>query len=127
MSDLFGTVILAASKGLLVVGFFAVVVALVYMFKAVAHLRPGVSLWFDAPLFNPLHHVLVPTNLTEEGLIYRRRAGLAIGLFILAWLVSVGLDSAASRLTARLSGPASPAAERERYADGPVSVTQWVR
>lgn len=105
MSDVIGTGISAVSKGLFIVGSLAFAVALVYLIKATAHVRPGVSQWADAPLLNPLLLLLAATNLTKVGLTYRRRAGLALGLFMLAWLVGIGLDSAASRLTSRFSGP----------------------
>jgi len=88
-----GTGMFVASRILLIVFVLAPVIALAYALMAVAHLKPGVRAWLDAPLLNPLNHMFVSGNLTEEGLKYRRRAMLAMATSLLAWFASAGLDS----------------------------------
>lgn len=112
MGDIVVTTVLAVSRLLYLIGFLAPAVALIYIFMALAHLKPGVRLWLDAPLLNPLNHIFFSGNFTKDGLKYRRRVLIATVTFFLVWSAGIGLDMVASRQTSRSSGPASPAAER---------------
>ena len=67
------------------------VCAVIYMFKTVAHRKPGVALWRDAPVRNPFNHILVSDNLTTEGLKYRRKLLAALLWFVGPIILTLGL------------------------------------
>lgn len=75
----------------MIVAAIAWVLILVYMFKTVAHRKPGLGLWRDAPAMNPFNHILITANLTEEGLKYRRRLGVAVLAFVVPILFTIAL------------------------------------
>jgi ABC-type glycerol-3-phosphate transport system permease component len=68
------------------------VLILLFACKAIANRKLGLSLWRDAPGFNPFNH-LMSRNLTQEGLIYRRRMYLALLAFVIPIVLTVGLAS----------------------------------
>ncbi len=85
--------IVAASQALGVVAVLSLVLALIYIVKAVGHVKPDVSIWLDAPFLNPFSHILVTRNLTEAGLKYRRRLLVAVATFFVAWSMMAGLET----------------------------------
>lgn len=65
--------------------------AVYYMFKTVANLKPGIRFWHDAPsLFggepwpmrNPFNHIGATEHLTPEGIRCRRRLIYAVLCFV---------------------------------------------
>jgi hypothetical protein len=63
--------------------------AVVYLFKTIAHRRSRISLWSAALAYTPLNLVFRPDLLTERGLQYRLRFGVAVLIFVCA--VAAGL------------------------------------
>lgn len=56
--------------------------ALVFAVKAVRRTQTGVRLWGRETLWNPANALLNPQLLTPEGLSYRKKCFVAIGVFI---------------------------------------------
>jgi len=56
--------------------------AIVFAVKAVRRAQPGVRLWGQETLWNPANTLLNPQLLTPEGLAYRRKCFIAIGVFV---------------------------------------------
>lgn len=56
--------------------------AVVFAVKAVRRAQPGVRLWGREMLWNPANALLNPQLLTPEGLSYRRKCFIAIGVFV---------------------------------------------
>jgi hypothetical protein len=62
-----------------VLAWFAIIV---FGFKAVRRTRSGVKLWGRGTMWNPANALLNSDLLTEDGLRYRRKCFLSIGVFI---------------------------------------------
>lgn len=79
-------------KGIALVAFIAALAAaavswlamVIYFFKAVMSARSGVSLWSRETLWNPANVLLRSELLTPEGLEYRRKGLVALGVFVVA-------------------------------------------
>ena len=56
--------------------------AIVFAVKAVRRTQAGIRLWGRATLWNPANALLNPQLLTPEGLSYRRKCFVAIGVFV---------------------------------------------
>jgi hypothetical protein len=56
--------------------------AIVFAVKAVRRTQAGVRLWGRETLWNPANALLNPQLLTPEGLAYRRKCFIAIGVFV---------------------------------------------
>lgn len=56
--------------------------SIVFGFKAIRRMRPGVKLWGRGAMWNPANALLNSNLLTEEGLRYRRKCFLSVGVFI---------------------------------------------
>ncbi|MDR3446351.1 MULTISPECIES: hypothetical protein [unclassified Dyella] len=56
--------------------------AVVFAVKAARRTQAGVRLWGRETLWNPANALLNPQLLTPEGLSYRRKCFVAIGVFI---------------------------------------------
>lgn len=77
------------------VSWFAMVI---YGFKAVMSARPGVSLWSRETRWNPANVLLRSELLTPEGLEYRRKGLIALGVFVVATGVPLLLAAIMGRL-----------------------------
>jgi hypothetical protein len=62
-----------------VLAWFAIIV---FGFKAIRRTRPGVKLWGRGTMWNPANALLNSNLLTEDGLRYRRKCFLSVGVFI---------------------------------------------
>ena len=56
--------------------------SIVFGFKAIRRTRPGVKLWGRGTMWNPTNALLNSNLLNEEGLRYRRKCFLSVGVFI---------------------------------------------
>lgn len=56
--------------------------AIVFAVKAVRRKKPGVKLWGRETFWNPANALINPQLLTSEGLAYRRKCFIAIGVFV---------------------------------------------
>lgn len=65
-----------------VAAFLAWFAIIIYGFKAIRRVRPGVEPWGRGTLWNPVNVLLSPGLLTEEGLRYRHKCLVSIGVFI---------------------------------------------
>jgi hypothetical protein len=74
------------------VGAIAWVVAAWNLLRIPLNLRPGVDAWATG---NPFNHLFAPNNLSEKGLVARRRVWIALGIFLSALIVGflVGLPA----------------------------------
>lgn len=64
------------------VGVIAWFSAIVFAVKAVRRTQAGVRLWGRETLWNPANALLNPQLLTPEGVAYRRKCFIAMGVFI---------------------------------------------
>jgi len=55
---------------------------IVYGIKAIRRARPGVKLWGRDTLWNPANVLLTSNMLTEEGMRYRRKCFMSVGIFV---------------------------------------------
>jgi hypothetical protein len=78
-----------------VLSWFSIVI---YGFKAMMNARPGVSLWSRETLWNPANILLRSELLTSEGLEYRRKALIALAVFVLATGISLLVAAIAGAL-----------------------------
>jgi hypothetical protein len=62
-----------------VLAWFAIIV---FGFKAIRRTRPGVKLWGRDTMWNPTNALLNSNLLTKEGLRYRRKCFLSVGVFV---------------------------------------------
>lgn len=56
--------------------------AIVFAVKAARRAQPGVKLWGRETLWNPANALLNPQLLAPEGLAYRRKCFVAVGVFV---------------------------------------------
>ena len=77
------------------VAWFAIII---FGFKAIRRVRPGVELWGRGTLWNPANVLLSPSLLTEEGLRYRHKCLVSIGVFI----ACVGIPLLIAAITGQL-------------------------
>jgi len=69
--------------------------ALLYLFKAMAHRKPGVRLWNRQLGYFPCNLIFHPELLTEPGQICRRRFGISLLIFIGAAGMSLAIGALA--------------------------------
>lgn len=72
--------------------------AIFFAVKAVRRVQPGVKLWGRETLWNPANVLINPQLLTAEGLAYRRKCFMAIGVFA----ASVGIPLLVAALAGKL-------------------------
>lgn len=72
--------------------------AIVFAVKAVRRTQAGVRLWGRETLWNPANALLNPQLLTTDGLAYRRKCFIAIGVFV----VCVGVPLLVAAVTGAL-------------------------
>ncbi len=68
------------------------IIAMSSLFRTVANRRSGVPVWHARLAYFPPNIVFFPDLLTERGRAYRRRFGLALGIFVGAVGIGIGLN-----------------------------------
>jgi len=69
--------------------------ALLYLFKTMAHRKPGVRLWNKRLGYIPCNLVFHPELLTEHGQSCRRRFGISVLIFVCAVGLSLAIGALA--------------------------------
>jgi hypothetical protein len=65
-----------------VVGLVLAIAVVIYFLRMLREVRPGVSPWGLHVFYNPLNVLFRPNLLTDRGLMWRRRLGISIALFL---------------------------------------------
>ena len=61
--------------------------SIVFAFMAIRRTRPGVKLWGRGTMWNPVNALLNTDLLSEDGLRYRRKCFMSLGVFIICVVI----------------------------------------
>jgi hypothetical protein len=82
MSQVLSSAVLVGFVAAWLTALVACFASVVYGIKAIRRARPGVKLWGHDTLWNPANVLLSSNLLTADGLRYRRKCFMSVGIFV---------------------------------------------